>query len=127
MQQASAKRWSVIALRLMQATTIPLRSNTCRSSRSSGLRGGLLRTYRSVDDQHQGFKASPATFNQQIHHFAAQIYGNVAVATYYLVGSVKIGEELSTGTWRVTEVWIRQGGEWKEVHHQESPLQATVR
>ncbi|MCI0698077.1 nuclear transport factor 2 family protein [candidate division KSB1 bacterium] len=92
-----------------------------------GLRGGLLRTYRSVDEQHQAFQASPTTtFNQQIRHFAAQVYGNVAVATYYLVGSVKIGEESATGTWRVTEVWVRQGGEWKEAHHHESPLQATV-
>jgi len=92
------------------------------------LRGGLLRTYRSIDEQHQAFQASPAAiFNQQIRHFAAQVYGNVAVATYYLVGSVKFGEESLTGTWRVTEVWVRQGGEWKEAHHHESPLQATVR
>ncbi|MGH7455432.1 MAG: nuclear transport factor 2 family protein [bacterium] len=91
-----------------------------------GLRGGLLRISRWLDEQRPESQI-PTTFNQHVHHFAAQIYGNVAVATYYLVGSVKIGEELSTGTWRVTEVWIRQGGEWKEAHLQESPLQATMR
>jgi len=87
------------------------------------LRGGLLRSSgeQSPDSQ------VPVTFNQRIRHFAAQVYGNVAVATYYLVGSVKFGEESLTGTWRVTEVWVRQGGEWKEAHHHESPLQATVR
>jgi len=90
------------------------------------LRGGLLRTFRSVDEQRPESQV-PVTFNQHIRHFAAQVYGNVAVATYYLVGSVKFGEESATGTWRVTEVWVRQGGEWKEAHHHESPLQATVR
>jgi len=92
-----------------------------------GLRGGLLRTYRSIDEQHQAFQASSNTFTQQIRHFAAQVYGNVAVATYYLVGSVKVDEESTAGTWRVTEVWVRQGSEWKEAHHHESPLQAGVR
>lgn len=93
-----------------------------------GGRGGLLRTARPVDEQRREFQAlGPVTFNQYIRHFAAQVYGNVAVATYYLVGSVKFGEESATGTWRVTEVWVRQGNEWKEAHHHESPLQATVR
>jgi len=91
-----------------------------------GLRGGLLRTSRSIDEQRPESQV-PVTFNQHVRHFAAQIYGNVAVATYYLVGSVKFGDESATGTWRVTEVWVRQGSEWKEAHHHESPLQATVR
>jgi ketosteroid isomerase-like protein len=87
------------------------------------LRGGLLRS----SDEQSPYTQVPVTFNQRIRHFAAQVYGNVAVATYYLVGSVKFGEESLMGTWRVTEVWVRQGGEWKEAHHHESPLQDGVR
>jgi len=87
------------------------------------LRGGLLRSSGEQSPESQASRTS----NQHIRHFAAQVYGNVAVATYYLVGSVTFGEESLTGTWRVTEVWVCQGNEWKEAHHHESPLQATVR
>lgn len=66
---------------------------------------------------------------------SAQVYGNVGIATFYLVGSVTLGESWPppyeghtlSGTWRVTEVWVKQGNEWKEVHHHESPLLGSVR
>ncbi len=62
------------------------------------------------------------TLNVYMSHFNAQIYGDVAVATFYLVGTHAWGGETKNGTWRVTAVWVRQGGEWKEAHHHESPL-----
>jgi len=62
------------------------------------------------------------TGNVYMSDFNAQIYGNVAVATFYLVGTRARGGETRSGTWRVTAVWVREGDEWKEAHHHESPL-----
>ena len=61
-----------------------------------------------------------------IRHCNAQVYGNTGIATYYLVGSVSVDGKTTTGTWRVTEVWIKRGAESKEAHHHESPLLAGV-
>lgn len=58
------------------------------------------------------------TINVYMSHFNAQIYGDVAVATFYLVN----GSGESSNMSRVTAVWVKEGGEWKEAHHHESPL-----
>ncbi len=62
------------------------------------------------------------TANVYMSHFNAQIYGDVAVATFYLVGTHRLGGEIKNGAWRVTAVWVQEGDEWKEAHHHESPL-----
>ena len=62
------------------------------------------------------------TANVHMKHFNAQIYGDVAVATFYLVGTYARGDETINGQWRVSAVWVKEGGEWKEAHHHESPL-----
>ncbi len=62
------------------------------------------------------------TPNVRMSNFNAQIYGNVAVATFYLVGTNTYGEKTRNVTNRVTAVWVKDGGEWKEAHHHESPL-----
>lgn len=91
--------------------------------------GGLLWMPQSVDQQRTESQArSPSLTNRTwIHHCSAQVHGNTGIATFYLVGSVTIGDTTWTGTWRVTEVWVRQGNEWKEAHHHESPLLGAVR
>ena len=66
------------------------------------------------------------TANVYMSDFNAQIYGDVAVATFYLVGTHTWADETKHGTWRVTAVWVRQGGEWKEAHHHESPLKGEI-
>ena len=58
------------------------------------------------------------TINVYMSHFNAQIYGDVAVATFYLVN----GSGESSNMSRVTAVWVKEGDEWKEAHHHESPL-----
>jgi ketosteroid isomerase-like protein len=66
------------------------------------------------------------TGNVYMSDFNAQIYGDVAVATFYLVGTHARGGETRRGTWRVTAVWVREGDEWKEAHHHESPLMGKI-
>ena len=69
-----------------------------------------------------GAKLDFGTVNVYMSHFNAQIYGDVAVATFYLVGTFTSSGETKNGASRVTAVWVRKGDEWKEAHHHESPL-----
>ncbi len=62
--------------------------------------------------------------NVRMSNFVAQIYGNVAVATFYLVGTETRGAKVRDFTNRVSAVWVKSGREWKEAHHHESPLSA---
>jgi len=90
--------------------------------------GGLLWTFRSLEQQRKEFKEMTPDFASKtyVRHCSAQVYGNTGIATYYLVGTVTGGGKTQSGTWRVTEVWVRQGNEWKEAHHHESPLLDSV-
>lgn len=91
--------------------------------------GGLLWTFRSTDQQRAEFEATLSDFASKtyVRHCSAQVYGNTGIATFYLVGSVTAGANTVSGTWRVTEVWVKQANDWKEVHHHESPLLGSVR
>jgi len=91
--------------------------------------GGLLWTFHSTDQQRAEFEATTPDFASKtyVRHCSAQLYGNSGIATFYLVGSVTANGKTVNGTWRVTEVWVKQGDEWKEVHHHESPLLESVR
>ena len=60
--------------------------------------------------------------NVRMSDFNAQIYGNAAVATFYLVGTEARDGNIRDITNRVSAVWVKSDGEWKEVHHHESPL-----
>ncbi len=60
--------------------------------------------------------------NVRMTDFNAQIYGNVALATFYLVGTVTRSGKTRNMTNRVSAVWVKSGSEWKEAHHHESPL-----
>ena len=62
------------------------------------------------------------TLNVRMSNFDAQIYGNVAVATFYLVGTETRGGKARDITNRVSAVWVKSGDEWKEAHHHESSL-----
>ena len=69
-----------------------------------------------------GARREFGTLNVNMSHFNAQLYGDVAVATFYLVGTRKT----TSGAWRVTAVWVREGDAWKEAHHHESPLMGEI-
>ena len=64
------------------------------------------------------------TLNVRMSNFNAQIYGNVAVATFYLVGTHTYGGKTRNVTNRVSAVWVKDGSEWKEAHHHESRFRA---
>ncbi len=67
------------------------------------------------------------TLNVRMSNFNAQIYGNVAVATFYLVGTHTYSGKTRNVTNRVSAVWVKNGSEWREAHHHESPLRAAHR
>ncbi len=67
------------------------------------------------------------TVNVRMSNFNAQIYGNVSLATFYLVGTHTYGGKTRNVTNRVSAVWVKDGSEWKEAHHHESPLRAAHR
>ncbi len=96
-----------------------------RSSFNRG--GGLLgRPTSSLEEQKNAFEAEVRAGikrNYQITHMEVRVYGNTAVVTGYLTGT----RTQPDGTViqmrdRRTGVFVKQGGQWKEVHHHQSPL-----
>ncbi len=56
-------------------------------------------------------------------HLDVKIYGNTAIATGYIEGSITLpGGIFEQIRQRFTEVWIKQEGKWKRVHIHSSPL-----
>ncbi len=72
--------------------------------------------------ERMGATVDLGTPNVRMSNFNAQIYGKVAVATFYLVGTNTHGGKTRSVTNRVSAVWVKEGSEWKEAHHHESPL-----
>ena len=67
-------------------------------------------------------------FNRQIRHISVKVYGNAAVVTGYLLGSVTYPNgTISRGTRRFSEVWIKQQGKWIVVHRHDSQLEPRPR
>jgi len=91
--------------------------------------GGLLWSFESIEQQRAELQGTDPSFasNTYVRHCSAQLYGDVGIATYYLVGTVTSAGQSTSGSWRVTEVWVKDGNDWKEVHHHESPLLDSVR
>jgi len=72
--------------------------------------------------ERMGATAVFGALNVRMSNFSAQIYGDVAVATFYLVGTETRDGKIRDITNRVSAVWVKSDGEWKEAHHHESPL-----
>jgi ketosteroid isomerase-like protein len=88
--------------------------------------GGLLEVFESREQQSAswqdqfdaGFK-----FNFELRHLEVKVYGDAAVVTGYVMGTVTSPEGTTEQfTTRRTAVLIKQGGEWKEAHAHSSPL-----
>jgi len=96
------------------------------ASNTFGAGGGLLETFDSLEERRNSFQAtrdSGFKLNVQLRHVEVSVYGDSAVTTSYAVGTVT----QSSGTTvrvnnRLTTVWVKQGGQWKEVHRHLSPV-----
>ncbi len=90
--------------------------------------GGLLEDFpsleRETEDRQANFDAG-LKLNVEIRHLKVSVYGDVAVVTGYVMGTVTRPdgrtEQVNN---RRTAVLIKQGGQWKEVHVHASPLTA---
>ena len=84
--------------------------------------GVLFESDRKAVSDRMGSSLDFPTLNVAMTSYNAQIYGNVAVATFFLVGSQTLGDDTKDITNRVSAVWVKVEGEWKEAHHHESQL-----
>jgi ketosteroid isomerase-like protein len=93
---------------------------------SFGRGGGLLDRSTSREERRKAFQASVAAGfkrNYQPRNIEVRVYGNTAVVTCYLVGTVTAPNgDITRWTDRRTGVWVTQGGKWREVHMHQSPL-----
>ena len=91
-----------------------------------GAGGQLLNRYASLENEKKNLQArfdAGVKFNVQLRHPEVEVYGNVAVVTGYLVGTITSPDGTTRPTAnRRTVVLIKQGGQWKAVHGHSSPL-----
>ena len=72
--------------------------------------------------ERMGATAVFGALNVRMSSFNVQIYGDVAVTTFYLVGTETRDGKVRDITNRVSAIWVKSGSGWKEAHHHESPL-----
>ena len=88
--------------------------------------GELISRFHSLEEQRNNFQNtvdSGAKRNLQVRHIEVKIYGNAAVVTGYLTGTNTAPDgTVNQQRQQRTGVWIKQGGQWKEVHRHSSPL-----
>jgi len=88
--------------------------------------GGLIDRSSSTAQQRDDFQAladAGRKLNLRIQHLDVRVYGNAAVVTGYLMGTDTAPDgTVSQSRQQRTGVWIKQGGQWKEVHRHASRL-----
>ncbi len=88
--------------------------------------GGLISRSHSLEEQRNNFQATVDAGqkrNLQVRHIEVKIYGNAAVVTGYLTGTDTTPDgTVNQQRQQRTGVWIKQGGQWKEVHRHGSQL-----
>ena len=89
---------------------------------------GLLVDLQSRPGQHEAWgplTAAGFSWNVDLRHMQVVVRGNVAVAMFYTTGTITWpGQPPQASTRRVSEVWVKDGGQWLELHHHDSPLVA---
>ncbi len=82
--------------------------------------GGLLEVNESLEEEKKSLQAdfdAGLKFNLQVRHLDVKVYGNTAVVTCYLVGTVTNTDGTTDQVRdRRTAVLIKKGKKWKEVH-----------
>lgn len=86
--------------------------------------GGPLYVADSYEEQETVFaQADLGSADWTPREILVDVYGDLAVAAFYLDGHMVSGAgERTEGTWRVTEVWRQGEGGWKEVHHHDNHM-----
>ena len=88
--------------------------------------GGLLEENESLEEEKKSLQAdfdAGLKFDLQIKHLDVKVYGNAAVVTGYLVGTVTNTDGTTDQVRdRRTAVLIKKGKKWKEVHAHISPI-----
>jgi ketosteroid isomerase-like protein len=87
---------------------------------------GLLVDLQTRTDQNTAWApltAAGFAWNADIRHMQVVVRGDVAVAMFYATGTMTFpGQAPAASTRRVSEVWVKENGEWLELHHHDSPL-----
>jgi len=100
------------------------------ANQGSAFSGGELLQRLSVEQRKNNFQTgvdNGLRRNLQMRNLEVQIYGNVAIATGYLLGSTTAPDGTTQRTSQQrTGILIKQGGQWKEVHRHNSPLTVTT-
>ena len=88
--------------------------------------GGLIERFHSLEEQRNGFQGrvdSGFRISRQLRHLDVKVYGIAAVVTGYMLGTNTAPDgTVNQQRSQRTGVWIKQGGQWKEVHRHSSPL-----
>ncbi len=88
--------------------------------------GGVMHDYASRAEQRRAWieeVEGEFEMDWRVRDLVVHTFGEWALATFYLDGWVKRPDgSREEGPWRVSEVWVKQGGEWKELHHHHSRL-----
>jgi ketosteroid isomerase-like protein len=91
-----------------------------------GSRGGRLGvgwTEESKKRRQAEFDAG-RKIDYRIEELEVRVFGDVAVTTFYRIGTVKeINEAAKPSHMRITGVWVRQADGWKLAHRHESNFQ----
>lgn len=71
----------------------------------------------------EGAFAAGLKYALQSRHEEIKVFGQCAVVTGYLVGTVTVpGGTVLRQTWRTTMVWVQTAGSWRNQHVHLSPL-----
>lgn len=87
---------------------------------------GLGWDFGSLEEQRNQIQTAfdaGSDYNLGLRHLEVKVYGDAAVATSYVVGTVaRPNGTTEQAVWRRSAFWIKQGGGWEEVHFHQSPL-----
>jgi len=88
--------------------------------------GTLLEKYDPLEERRKNQQAefdSGVKYNVQSRHLEISVYGDTAVTTNYGAGGITQPDgTVNPLNIRITRVWVKQGGQWKQVHQHFSPM-----
>lgn len=89
--------------------------------------GGFLTSFIDAAELRGAFQ-SGFKVKFEVHDLEAAVYGDTAVATFFLSGTVTRpgGAPRAEGPWRSSFVWNRRDGTWKLVHSHQSPINRAI-